>query len=104
VWALITQQGGFEELFCRRIGTGCEIICITPEQTTDRIAIGTRDRVVQVWVYNIKDGLQSVFSIQLDTTIPRAVDFVDNTAKDVYVFGLYNGLWYDRRFLPRNSD
>jgi hypothetical protein len=20
------------------------------------------------------------------------------------VFGLYNGLWYDRRFLPRNSD
>jgi hypothetical protein len=81
-------------MYCKRIGAGGEIICIAPEEATARIAIGTRDRIVQVWNYNLKSGLQSVFSVQLDASIPKAVEFVDNTARDVYVFGLYDGLWY----------
>lgn len=59
-----------------------------------RVAVGTRDKVVQVLKIDAKGELQSVFCIRLEGTVPIAVAFADNTAKDVYVFGLYNGQVY----------
>lgn len=56
-----------------------------------RIALGTRDRVVQVLKTDSKGELHSVFSIRLDTTVPITVGFVDNTAKDILIFSLYDG-------------
>lgn len=53
--------------------------------------MGTRDKVVQVFQLDGKGELRSIFSIQLDATIPIAVCFADNTAKDLYVLGLFNG-------------
>lgn len=56
-----------------------------------RVAIGTRDKLVQVWEIDTAGKMQSVFSVQLDVTVPKAVAFAGNHGKDVYVFGLYDG-------------
>lgn len=53
--------------------------------------IGTRDKIVQVWNFDPKGTLHNVFSVELGTTVPRDVGFVNNATKDVYVFGLFNG-------------
>lgn len=53
--------------------------------------MGTRDKVVQVFILDAKGELQSVFCVQMDATVPISVSFADNIAKDVYVFGLHNG-------------
>ncbi|KAF8573555.1 hypothetical protein K439DRAFT_1375051, partial [Ramaria rubella] len=59
-----------------------------------QIAIGTCDRIVQVWSINTMEVLRPVFSVQLDTTVPKTLQFVHNMAKDLYIFGLYNGQWH----------
>jgi hypothetical protein len=59
-----------------------------------RLAIGSRDRLVQVWKLDHKGQLHSVFSVQLDMTVPKGVAFAENTDKDIYVFGLYDGNLY----------
>jgi hypothetical protein len=56
-----------------------------------RLAIGTRDRLVQVWDLDSKGKMQSVFSVQLNVTVPKAVAFAENRARDIYIFGLYDG-------------
>jgi L-cysteine desulfidase len=74
------------------VATGREIICITHSHgNITRIALGTRDRVVEVFKIDAKGELNVVFCVQLDTTVPIAITFVDNTARDVLVFGLYDG-------------
>jgi hypothetical protein len=65
---------------------------ITNEATV-RLASGTRDRLVQLWTFNGKD-LQSIFSIKLTETVPRAIGFADNASADLYVIGMYAGSWY----------
>jgi len=56
-----------------------------------RIALGTRDRAISVFKIDSRGELSTVFCIQLETTVPIAVAFVDNSARDVLVFGLYDG-------------
>ncbi|OBZ69752.1 Protein Notchless [Grifola frondosa] len=94
IWCQRLQPDTFEEKFSRRLGTGCEITCVAwdaSDETTTRVAIGTRDRFVQVWTIDSPAQPHSVFSIQLNPSVPRAIAFVDNAARDIYVFGLYNG-------------
>ena len=64
--------------------------CDISRDATIRIATRTRDRYVQVWKYDSK-GLQAVFSVELNIMVPKAIGFTDNAAKDIYVFGLFNG-------------
>ena len=93
----IQPQGYFEELRAKRLGTGCEITCIDCDfsvEDTVRLVIGTRDRLVQVWELDPEEKMKSIFSVQLNVTVPKAVAFADNRAKDVYVFGLYDGNMY----------
>ncbi|KAG1800471.1 uncharacterized protein HD556DRAFT_1230698 [Suillus plorans] len=83
----------FQETCARRLGSGFEITCMvwdsTSSETTTRIAVGTRDKIVQVLVLNTNSQLQAVFSVRLDNTVPKSVAFADNGC--VYVFGLYDG-------------
>ncbi|KAG2121579.1 WD40-repeat-containing domain protein [Suillus cothurnatus] len=82
----------FQEICARRLGSGFEITCLSWHSSADgniRIAVGTRDKMVQVLVLNANLQLQSVFAVQLETTIPKSVAFTDS--RDIYVFGLYDG-------------
>ena len=62
----------------------------SPTDDTVWLATGTQDRLVQVWTLDRNGQLHSVFSVQLDVTVPRGVAFVENMEKDIYVFGLYD--------------
>ncbi|KAF8588260.1 hypothetical protein K439DRAFT_1613683 [Ramaria rubella] len=85
------REGNFKEVWSNQIGKGFEITCITCNNTSGRIAISTRDSIVQVWNFDSNEGLRPLFSVQLDSTVPKSLGFVDNTAQDLYVFGIYNG-------------
>ncbi|KAF8572660.1 hypothetical protein K439DRAFT_1281891, partial [Ramaria rubella] len=64
------------------------------------IAIATRNSMVQIWKVNARGTLHSVFSVQLNRTVPRAVGFADAfnkdapnkefLNKDILVFGLFD--------------
>jgi hypothetical protein len=70
-------------------------------EPTYRLQWGTWDKVIQVLKIITKSELQSVFSIKLEITVPIAISFADNTAKDIYVLGLFNGqLWVFFHMLP----
>lgn len=75
------------------MGTGQEITCVAVEAVpaSTRIVVGTRDRVILVWKVDDKNNVESMFSVQLATTVPASVAFSSNTTKDIIVFGLYNG-------------
>ncbi|KAG2342305.1 WD40 repeat-like protein [Suillus weaverae] len=83
----------FQEICARRLGSGFEITCLSWHLTSSegnlRIAVGTRDKIVQVLTLNASSQLQSVFAVRLENTVPKSVAFADN--RDVYVFGLYDG-------------
>ncbi|KAF8573818.1 hypothetical protein K439DRAFT_1374237, partial [Ramaria rubella] len=87
-------QGKFEECWARRLGQGFEITCICWNETSGRVATGTRDGIVQVWTFESNEGLCPLFSVKMETTVPRTLGFVNNTAQDLYLFGLYNGQWH----------
>lgn len=86
---LIELQGQFEETLTRRVGTGREILCIAKDSLDSRLAVGTRDRLVQVWKYT-KSQLLPIFSVTLDSTVPKTVVFSDKDAS-ILVFGLCDG-------------
>ncbi|KAG2126104.1 WD40-repeat-containing domain protein [Suillus cothurnatus] len=91
------QQGegieDFDAKVSRRIGTGKEIMCITYDHAGDdtRIATGTRDRRVQVWSFDFKGPLIPVFSIELNSTILRTINFNRTASRNLLVFGMYDG-------------
>ncbi|KAF8579382.1 WD40 repeat-like protein [Ramaria rubella] len=104
IWAQNSQDENFEEIMAKRLGTGCKLTCITHDPVCDarpHIAIATRDNMVQVWKVNARGTLHSVFSVQLNGTVPRAVGFADTfnkdtpnkefLNKDVLVFRLFDG-------------
>ncbi|KAF8576906.1 WD40 repeat-like protein [Ramaria rubella] len=121
IWAQNSQDGNFEEITAKRLGTGCELTCITHDPVCDarpRIAIATRDSMVQVWKIDARGTLHSVFSVQLNGTVPRAVGFADAfnkdapnkefLNKDVLVFGLFDSnivlqLGEDHTYDPNGS-
>lgn len=91
----------FQETCARRLGSGFEITCISwdsasPEASA-RIAVGTRDKIVQVLILNPNSQLQAVFSVRLDNTVPKSVAFAND--RGVYAFGLYDG-----NFIKLNGD
>ena len=63
------------------------MVCDGTEEVV-RLAVATRDRIVQVWRLDLEGQLHSVFSVQLNTTVPKGIALVE---KDIYVFGLYDG-------------
>ncbi|KAG1762224.1 hypothetical protein EDD22DRAFT_847214 [Suillus occidentalis] len=71
------EQKTAAETLC--YGTGLGYIIFLRHSLTN-IAVGTRDKIVQVLTLNASLQLQSVFT---------SVAFADN--RDVYVFGLYDG-------------
>ncbi|KAG1810517.1 WD40-repeat-containing domain protein [Suillus variegatus] len=82
----------FQEICARRLGSGFEITCLSWHSSADgniQIAVGTRDKIVQVLVLTVNLQLQSVFAVRLETTILKSVAFTDG--RGIYVFGLYDG-------------
>ncbi|KAG2120414.1 uncharacterized protein F5147DRAFT_562352, partial [Suillus discolor] len=78
----------FQETCTRRLGSGFEITCLSWDMSSEgstRIAVGTRDKIVQVLVLNTNLH----FAVRLDNTVPKSVAFADD--EGVYVFGLYDG-------------
>jgi hypothetical protein len=66
--------------------------CDNTEDTVSvQLAVGTRDRLVQLWKHDHKGQLHSLFSVRLDATVPKGVAFAENADNDIYVFGLYDG-------------
>lgn len=81
----------FEEVVSRRISGGHEIMAITSDVgngTGNRIVVATQDRRVQAWTLDSRNRFSSTFSVQLKTSIPRAVY---THGCDVIVFGMYDG-------------
>jgi WD40 repeat protein len=99
--SLTSLQRKFVELCSQRLATGTEVTCIAwdrANEATFRLATATRDRIVQLWSFNGKD-VHEIFSRQLTTTIPKNIEFMENQAADIYVFGIYGGRWCARRTL-----
>ncbi|KAG1750309.1 WD40-repeat-containing domain protein [Suillus occidentalis] len=82
----------FQEISTKRLGSGFEITCLswrsTPSEGNLRIAVGMRDKMIQVLTLNANSQLQSVFAVRLENTVPKSVAFADN--RGIYVFGLYD--------------
>ena len=81
-----------------RIAKGGEILSLAVDISggiATQIATGTRDKCVQVWLFDSSSRtLQSVHSKAYGddkSIVPKALAFADNEAKDLYVFGLYDG-------------
>lgn len=81
----------FKELCAHRTGEGCEIASLATDAGTCRIASAARDGSIQVWTFNAEESLISLFSVRLDRTTPICVAFKDNTTKDIFVVGIYDG-------------
>ncbi len=64
---------------------------ITQRESVLRLALATADRLVQVWMVDSHYQMTSVFCTELMTTVPKSISLVDNTARDVRVFGLKDG-------------
>jgi hypothetical protein len=86
-----------ESILTRKIGFSSQIACIiskTYTQSPVRLAVGTRNKCIQVFTFNHKKSIQPLFAIKLEVTVPVLLGFVDNPRKDLYIFGLYNGYLY----------
>ena len=78
-----------------RTGNGKEIMCLAQNLSEDRATqflLGTQDQWVQVWKLG-KQNLKLLFLVQLDKTVPKAVEFTENTI-NIIVFGLSSGKVY----------
>ena len=91
-------QGCFEAVHSARLARGEEITCITADisgEKTVRIATGTRDRCVHVWLFDSSTReLKKVYSMEYSSDkgiVPKALAFDSNEERDFYVFGLYDG-------------
>ncbi|KAI6106516.1 WD40-repeat-containing domain protein [Pisolithus croceorrhizus] len=80
----------FEEILARRIGMGQEVMAISCDtsEVGMRVYTVTRDKRVQAWTLDSRYNLSSIFSVELQATVPRAVY---SHGADVIVFGMYNG-------------
>jgi len=81
-----TMMTEFEETLARRVGAGHEIMGMST--MGHWLITGTRDKQVQVWSVDTKCTLCTVFSMELPTTVPRAVYF---QGADILVFGMFDG-------------
>ena len=76
-------------------GNGKEITCLaqnSPEDRATQFLLGTQDQQVQVWRLG-KQKLKPLLLVQLDKTVPKAIEFTENTI-NIIVFGLFDGKVY----------
>lgn len=84
-------------MFSARLALGGEVLSMTADISSSftRVATGTRDKCFQVWDYNSSTcEIKAVYSRRHGPErdiVPKALVFDKNPAKDVYVFGLYDG-------------
>ncbi|KAI5983903.1 hypothetical protein EDD15DRAFT_2152212, partial [Pisolithus albus] len=83
----------YQEICARRLGAGFEVTCLAWDAASSeggaRIAVGMRDNVVQILLFNAHSQLQSIFAGRLDSTVPKSIAFVDRD--EVCIFGLFDG-------------
>jgi hypothetical protein len=92
--ALNNSQAAFSEIWAKRLATGDEIICVaadTSHESTTRIAIGTRNKVVQLFKLDQRQKMYCVFSLQFAKTVPAAIEFVNNPEKHIEVYSFFDG-------------
>jgi hypothetical protein len=92
-------QATFVETCARHLQNGMEIICIKSDCDCDwaqqtHVAVGTRCHLVHLFALDANTQLQSIFSLDLVKTVPVALSFTDNNAKDIIVFRLFDGQMY----------
>ena len=88
------MKGAFKETYSCRAGQGAEFLSIALYEANDTsfcIVLATFDSQIQVWSIDSRFQQKTVFSIQLDTTIPRALTFAPDASQNVLVFGLVDG-------------
>ncbi|KAI6017426.1 WD40-repeat-containing domain protein [Pisolithus marmoratus] len=78
----------FEETLARRVGTGQEIMAISWCKRNNQLVTTTYDKRIQLWTVGTPYTLSNIFSVELPTTVPRAVYF---HGANVLVFGMYDG-------------
>lgn len=90
------SQETFDETASKCVAPGEEIMTIAVDVSdagTLRIAVGSTCGSVQLWTYNHKDNsLAKLFKTQLASTTPKFIAFEQNLTRDLYVFGLYDGV------------
>ncbi|EGO02560.1 hypothetical protein SERLA73DRAFT_150257 [Serpula lacrymans var. lacrymans S7.3] len=72
--------------------SGTQVTCLVTKSMDEegiRIVVRTRQRTIQLTWQN--EDIKSIFSIELDVTIPICANFANSQRKDLQVFGLYNG-------------
>ncbi|KAG9315643.1 WD40-repeat-containing domain protein [Chiua virens] len=90
LWRQRSDAASKFDVSSRRIGTGQEIMSISQYNVdgSTRLITGTRDKRAQLWALDSKLNITSIFSVELPTSIPRALYFLGS---DIVVFGMYDG-------------
>ncbi|KAJ3504450.1 hypothetical protein NLJ89_g7925 [Agrocybe chaxingu] len=96
------SQNGFNIIHSCRIGGGREISTITADRdshdASTRIAMGTRDKYVQVWTFDANTRTLLLCNSKVygesHEVIPKALAFDNNSERDLYVFGIFDGGLY----------
>ncbi|KAG9308196.1 hypothetical protein JVU11DRAFT_12292 [Chiua virens] len=90
LWRQRSDAASEFDVSSRRIGTGQEIMSISQYNVdgSTRLITGTRDKRAQLWALDSKLNITSIFSVELPTSIPRALYFLGS---DIVVFGMYDG-------------
>ncbi|KAI6039488.1 WD40-repeat-containing domain protein [Pisolithus marmoratus] len=78
----------FEETLARQVGMGQEIMAISWCKRNNQLVTATYDKRIQLWTVGTPYTLSNIFSVELPTTVPRAVYF---HGANVLVFGMYDG-------------
>lgn len=87
------DPGEFSEVSVQRVARGREITSLASSKAAGDnvyIAVGMEDRAVLLYKLDSDTKLLPVFSIELDSSIPAAVAFAENS-EDVVVFGMKDG-------------
>ena len=68
-------QDLFDQVYSVRVGAGVEITCLATvrENGVVRVAVGTRDRVVHMWVVEPDFNVVNLWTRTLPSTIPKSV-------------------------------
>lgn len=87
-------QENFKEGFANRLGSGAEITClawVSVDPECYRVAAGTYAKQIQVCHMDGKGQVTPIYSVELDSTIPKAIGFMSKSSKDLFVFGMWDG-------------
>ncbi|SJL14553.1 uncharacterized protein ARMOST_18016 [Armillaria ostoyae] len=94
-WKQAKNTTDFEELYVLRMVGSCEITAFHFDPASSRLAMTTRQGVVQVHRVDGNMQLHGVFSVTVNNFDPKAVHFhVNGDSRDIVVFGCHNGKIY----------